>query len=1246
MRKFIDIINGNGQSFDIDPLLEANRAYEEMMDACIRFLENIPLDYDRGDFLQVANNIKATAKWLGNGRNAATWFARYYRAVLLEVLGRHLQPHFNVMGGSDPAFDATQKKITGYIQKVIGEYERQTGHPLPTRDLNAGLGNVNAGINNFKEQMEHFRTVEYGPIQNYHFEHQTPFDATSELHALEELYNDRMNSSANRKMVPLDGDKIALKCKDGFAWWLLDRSSCTQEKEAMGHCGNTASPRTGQRILSLRQFLGKNEHGQEEWAPYLTFIWNPDGTLGERKGRGNHKPAPVFYPYIAQLFKQQWITGLVLGAHASDRDIKVEELPEAMQKDIIAHNPKMVPIKTRIEQGGITPEIAQEIADGVKKIGQDWYKLRGFTLESLTPEQKSQLFDYAPELMSEKDYYEKHGLDDKMFDIIHHGFKREGKGYINKLSFITPEDKAKIFDKHPEHMTERDYYERHGMDGHLMEVIAAETRKRMSGNSALSALNLSMSISTEDREKLYRNYPETQPLNQWYEKSGMSDSMMAYIATSIKEKGANAFWYANNDFKLKAIAQEDRFKLWDKYPVLMSLDDRYERHGLDDSLTHLILTELNAGSDSIRDFINRLKPTDQDNLYAAHPEAMRPSTHYERLGLTPELREIILAGIKKNSLRWFNDNYIWPAWNARGCTKPSWMDRHSTNNDATILSEQDTLTLFKDDPDLFVTTLPQVYYKVFGMDKRLKEYLSTHGNTQGWGHALGTHGSAVPIQTIEKKHLNSLFKSHPDLMLPRHYYERMGLTPEFLKWLGTRFEGGSSQDYYRAEKHDHQPEGMKWHQHPSGFNVREDLKKADLEKFFAAYPDEMTMQEHYDRKGLDKKMMKDLKEGFKASGYGFFFDQSFDPETDLKKKDLAALYRACPYMMPFQRQIGVLPTRTVAKNMIQFIGHLYDTSALGDYKWDAKNKRFIIAKYSTIRDFLEDWGDDTIQHYAKDDPFDHWHGFDGDVDSMDNILPAVVKLSIGKYTKAEYGQEPDEDDDDDVEYDDIDPLDWDEVKEALKDNGDSVHDALEIAASEGERIGAESAAYEAVNLAVRYANSELEWGAFDIPTEKDDNGKEYVPHDAEFVFYFPLAEMAKWLDTAVDGSDNSPDTTEMSDFIKSRLSLNSENFYGFDNDAALDRFYDECPEEALAGQQKNPFWEYQSVKKRGQWPRQVKVWKKLSPQQMRTAIESIFETGVGDRMLRWMKRDYDALDPKDVKGLKVLFERITKAFYG
>lgn len=133
---------------------------------------------------------------------------------------------------------------------------------------------------------------------------------------------------------------IKIKNKD-FAWFKMPVGGCSVEANSMGHCGNgTGQP--GQNLLSFREHISG-----ETWRPYLTFILEKDGFLGEMKARNNQRPADYLHPGIIQLLKSGNIKGLRGGGYMpennfnifqlSDEDIeKVSEFTPQFYKDIIS----------------------------------------------------------------------------------------------------------------------------------------------------------------------------------------------------------------------------------------------------------------------------------------------------------------------------------------------------------------------------------------------------------------------------------------------------------------------------------------------------------------------------------------------------------------------------------------------------------------------------------------------------------------------------------------------------------------------------------------------------------------------------------------------------------------------------------------------------------------------------------------------------------------------------------------------
>jgi hypothetical protein len=124
--------------------------------------------------------------------------------------------------------------------------------------------------------------------------------------------------------------KTILNFPDGYHWVNLEKGYCDKESKSMGHCGN-AGGRWGDTILSLRN---------SENIPHLTFILN-NGVLGERKGKGNEKPAIKYHPYIIELLKLPIIKELGKGRYLPENDFQLNDLSEEQTKELLKIKPTL-----------------------------------------------------------------------------------------------------------------------------------------------------------------------------------------------------------------------------------------------------------------------------------------------------------------------------------------------------------------------------------------------------------------------------------------------------------------------------------------------------------------------------------------------------------------------------------------------------------------------------------------------------------------------------------------------------------------------------------------------------------------------------------------------------------------------------------------------------------------------------------------------------------------------------------------
>ncbi len=220
---------------------------------------------------------------------------------------------------------------------------------------------------NMLNDLLHFSNIPTPAIQNFRFGWET-FDAIKERFqaAENEWKKDRAGT-----VVPRPGDKIVVQVGNGVAWWLLDRGECSDEANAMGHCGNAGAMR-GDRILSLRREIRKGD--VKVYAPDLTFILQEDGFLGEMKGRGNDKPAARYHDAIIALLKNPLIKGIRGGGYAPKNNFDLRDLSSEKQDDLFAVRRDLMPMSIQFEKEGINRSMLVYVA---KKCGagSDRYSL-------------------------------------------------------------------------------------------------------------------------------------------------------------------------------------------------------------------------------------------------------------------------------------------------------------------------------------------------------------------------------------------------------------------------------------------------------------------------------------------------------------------------------------------------------------------------------------------------------------------------------------------------------------------------------------------------------------------------------------------------------------------------------------------------------------------------------------------------------------------------------------------------------
>lgn len=221
---------------------------------------------------------------------------------------------------------------------------------LTESDIPTGYGRMHQ-----QNDLTHFMSLPDNVVGDFRPSYESIKSVIAELKDRE---NEWKAKSKGVALKPSKGDRILIDLGGGWAWWFLNRSSCSDEANAMGHCGNGGSTDDTERILSLRK-----ETSNGQWTPHLTFILDERGYLGEMKGRGNSKPNPKYYPYIVKLLENPIIKGIKGGGFLSENNFNLNDLPEETREKLYKNQPNLMPVMEYYNKFGLDKTLTQRIID-------------------------------------------------------------------------------------------------------------------------------------------------------------------------------------------------------------------------------------------------------------------------------------------------------------------------------------------------------------------------------------------------------------------------------------------------------------------------------------------------------------------------------------------------------------------------------------------------------------------------------------------------------------------------------------------------------------------------------------------------------------------------------------------------------------------------------------------------------------------------------------------------------------------
>lgn len=237
-------------------------------------------------------------------------------------------------------------------------------------------------IRTMESSLEHFMQSDVRAIQNTIFDKQTPAKLFDTLRELENQHVSKAGDDVDAKNWAEDkqlieqhsDDDVIMKFPDGYCWVDLNTPADNDEGKAMGHCGNRASYKSDETILSLRKSV--NYQGKKWWRPVCTFILDGNRYLGEMKGRANKKPQVRYHPYIIALLKSKYVEGIKGGGFMPGNNFSLDDLDDSQRNELIEMKPELGGLLPLYRKEGMTSRVEDMIDRSLESLNISTYGVR------------------------------------------------------------------------------------------------------------------------------------------------------------------------------------------------------------------------------------------------------------------------------------------------------------------------------------------------------------------------------------------------------------------------------------------------------------------------------------------------------------------------------------------------------------------------------------------------------------------------------------------------------------------------------------------------------------------------------------------------------------------------------------------------------------------------------------------------------------------------------------------------------
>jgi len=275
------------------------------------------------------------------------WYLRYVKFNILQRMS------------TGTAVGEVEEMFKPHYAKFAKQVTTKSGRPVDNWVVDA----KEVQGRQFKEQMQHFMSLEIPAFMNMTFGWERPGDILNIFTPIEKAWQKKAVAT-----VPHDEEvTVMIQFPDGSAWVDLEKNYCDAEAKAMGHCGNAADPYDEDTVLSYRTI--EDIEGMKMWKPRLTFILDKStGLLGEMKGRANQKPDQKYHNVIIKLLQHPDIKGIGRGRWEVHNNFKMSDLPEDIADNLIEEKPALATVEYAYKKMGMTQDLLNRILVTFKKI--------------------------------------------------------------------------------------------------------------------------------------------------------------------------------------------------------------------------------------------------------------------------------------------------------------------------------------------------------------------------------------------------------------------------------------------------------------------------------------------------------------------------------------------------------------------------------------------------------------------------------------------------------------------------------------------------------------------------------------------------------------------------------------------------------------------------------------------------------------------------------------------------------------